>query len=174
MFDNARINASTDNINWSTVWQNQSFYTDDVWNQQQYNISSYFTRKETARIKFSIGPTNDINRYTGWNIDNVVVIGNYISKDVGIVDWTAPLDGCGHTSEEYVNITIKNFSSQDLGICHIKCDKLLLRLESSFVNLNAVSHYCRSQEIFPPLPSSYHTPPYGTFSTLNTPFLKYG
>lgn len=113
--DNARILTSTDNLSWNTLWKSQpSFYTEDLWSHQQFNLSSYFTRKETARLKFSLGPTNDINRYTGWNIDDVVIIGNYISKDVGITNWISPLDGCGHTSEEYVSVTIKNFAGEPL------------------------------------------------------------
>ncbi|MDX9694645.1 MAG: hypothetical protein RBT49_02540, partial [Bacteroidales bacterium] len=113
--DHARIMVSTDNINWNTLWTSfPSFYTDDIWTRFQYNLSSYFTRKDKAYVKFTLGPTNDINRYTGWNIDDVVIIGNYISKDVGITGWIAPTSGCGHTNEEYVTVTIKNFAGDPL------------------------------------------------------------
>lgn len=114
LFDKSKILASSDNINWSTIWQNESFYADDAWSLQQFNLSNYFTRKSQTRLKFTLGPTNDINRYTGWNIDDVVIIGNYISKDVGVINWITPVDGCGHTDEEKVTITIKNFAGDPL------------------------------------------------------------
>ncbi len=45
----------------------------------------------------------------------MIIVGNYITKDVGITDWLAPLDGCGHnTNEEYVEITIQNYAGEVL------------------------------------------------------------
>ncbi len=63
---------------------------------------------------FALGPTNNINTYSGWNIDDVVVTGNYIAKDVGISNWIAPLGGCGHTEEDSVKITISNYAGDPM------------------------------------------------------------
>ena len=114
LFDNARILVSTNNVDWNTLWRNESFYTDDIWTSHQFNLSSYFERKEQARLKFTLGPTNNINKYTGWNIEDMIIIGNYIAKDVGVSNWIAPVSGCGHTDEEYVEITISNYAGDPM------------------------------------------------------------
>ncbi|MFP4023110.1 MAG: hypothetical protein ACLFVR_01190 [Thiohalospira sp.] len=114
-FDDSKILTSSDGENWNQVWLNTATSnTENLWSLHTYNLSSYLEREELARIMFSLGPTNNINTYSGWNIDDVVVTGNYIAKDVGVSNWLAPLGGCGHTDEEYVEITISNYAGEPM------------------------------------------------------------
>lgn len=118
IFDKAKILVSTDvDTIWEEVWGNPTLaiLNEKLWNQHTFDLSEYFNRNENAKLKFSIGPTNDNSNYTGWNIDDVVIVGNYIAKDVGITDWLSPIGGCGYsTDEEYVEVTIKNYAGEAL------------------------------------------------------------
>ena len=116
LYDKARIITSTDDITWSEIWKNSVFVVtnDNSWTFQSFNLSSEFQRKENARLKFTLGSTDILDNYTGWNIDNVIVVGDYISKDVGVTNWIAPLDGCGHSDEDSVKITIQNYAGEIL------------------------------------------------------------
>ncbi|HAF30732.1 MAG TPA: hypothetical protein DCG75_16945 [Bacteroidales bacterium] len=105
------MSAVTKN-NWQKFWQNSGTSITGHWSPLRYNISSVANRKDSVQIRYTLGPTNDFWNFSGWNIDDVVVVGNFISKDVGVTNWIGPLDGCGHTDEEYVEITIKNYAGE--------------------------------------------------------------
>ncbi|OFX84237.1 MAG: hypothetical protein A2W99_00485 [Bacteroidetes bacterium GWF2_33_16] len=106
--------ATSTKNNWQKYWQNSGTLITNQWTPMRYSISSAVSRKDSVQVRFTVGPTNDFWNFSGWNIDDVVIVGNYISKDVGITNWIAPLDGCGHTNEEYVTVTIKNFAGDPL------------------------------------------------------------
>ncbi len=117
IFDRAKIlvNNDTDTI-WDEVWGNPTLaiLNENIWNYHTYDLSPYFEREPLSKLKFTLGPTNSTKNYSGWNIDDVIIVGDFISKDVGITEWIAPLDGCGHTDEEYVNIKIQNYAGEIL------------------------------------------------------------
>lgn len=114
-FDDAYIDLSTDNgSSWFNKWESSSYYNDKTWKQINIDVSENIDRIENAKIRFAIGPSDGSSEAGGWNIDNLVFVGNYISKDVGVTNWLAPLDGCGHTDEEYVEITIQNYAGEAL------------------------------------------------------------
>ncbi len=113
--DSAYVDLSDDNGNtWINIWQNEKNYTEDSWSQIEYNINSYADRVDELKIRFALGGTDDAFPMSGWNIDDFFVTGNYLSKDVGVTKWIAPLSGCGHTDEEYVEVTIQNYSGEIL------------------------------------------------------------
>ncbi|MGE0089791.1 MAG: T9SS type A sorting domain-containing protein [Bacteroidales bacterium] len=114
-YDSATIDFNTKTANnWQKYWQSSGTSINNEWSVVKYNVSNVLNRQDSVRIRFTVGPTNSFWIYSGWNIDNVVLVGNYISKDVGVTDWIAPLSGCGHTNEEYVTVTIKNFAGDPL------------------------------------------------------------
>ena len=109
--DKATIDVSTDGgENWEKLWRN-SFQIASSWSQQSLEIPE-FEREESVRIRFTLGPTGSYHNYSGWNIDNLFITGNYISRDVGVINWRYPNDGCGHTGEEEVKIVVKNFGAE--------------------------------------------------------------
>ncbi len=107
------INTKTED-NWTTLWVSGGTFISNSWKNYRYNIDDIANRNDSVSIRFTLGPTNGYWNYSGWNIDNVVLVGNYINKDVAITDWIAPLDGCGHTDEEYVTIKIKNLAGEPM------------------------------------------------------------
>ncbi|MFC2096633.1 hypothetical protein ACFLQ3_02935, partial [Bacteroidota bacterium] len=81
---------------------------------QEYDIENYGDRINELKVQFALGGTNDAYPMSGWNIDDFFITGDYISKDVGITNWIAPVSGCGHTDEEYVEVTIQNYAGEIL------------------------------------------------------------
>ncbi len=109
--DRATIDISTDDgETWENIWEN-SHSIASSWTQQTLPLSEY-DRKDSVRIRFTLGPTGNYHNYSGWNIDNLFISGNYITKDVGVVDWLYPNDGCGLTDKEEVAVKIKNFGAE--------------------------------------------------------------
>ncbi|MEN8229060.1 MAG: T9SS type A sorting domain-containing protein [Bacteroidota bacterium] len=110
VWDRAAIEISTDDgANWEPIWESNAYINDFQWNQQKVAIPGQYWRSEQLRLRFSMGPTNGVNNYSGWNIDDVYLTGEFISKDVGVSEWISPQSGSGHTSSESVTIRIRNY-----------------------------------------------------------------
>jgi len=108
--DSAYVEVSQDNgQTWQTLWQNGSAMVMDKWEQSSLGLQSYINRTDSVRVRFSLGGTDDSWTFSGWNIDNVVVTGDYISQDVGVTDWIYPISGCGHTDNDSVVVVVTNF-----------------------------------------------------------------
>jgi hypothetical protein len=112
--DKVWIEMSTDEGNtWETIWINTDFYSALNWTQQSYQLSEA-NRSSFVRLRFGIGPTDDLNHYSGWNIDNLVVTGSYVTQDAGITQWVGPNEGCGMGHEEIVVVNVKNFGAEEI------------------------------------------------------------
>ena len=109
--DKANIDISIDGGDtWSKIWQNNNFITDRDWEQVSYPLSKA-NRKDSVMIRFSIGPTDAMNNYSGWNIDNLVVTGEFVTHDVGVSQWIGPDEGCGMSDSETVTVTVNNYGA---------------------------------------------------------------
>ena len=112
VFDGAFIEISNDGgDSWENVWSNNSSITDNVWEPVSYNISVLADRREEVMIRFGLGPTMDYNNFTGWNIDNFIITGEYITRDVGVTEWVGPSGDCGMSSGEAVQVRVENFAA---------------------------------------------------------------
>ena len=60
---------------WTTVWENAAEITDDAWQQVSYDISSVADNQPTVYIRWIMGPTDGGWRYSGWNIDDIELVG---------------------------------------------------------------------------------------------------
>ena len=75
-FDEACLLASSDGQSWSTVWSNaEEKITDSSWVAVSYDISQIADGNSTVYIRWTMGPTNMGWTYSGWNIDDVAVVG---------------------------------------------------------------------------------------------------
>ena len=75
--DQAPIEISNNSSNWTQLWINSSAVTDSSWQKQEFDISTYAANQPTVYIRWGMGPTSRNKSFTGWNIDDVSVIGQY-------------------------------------------------------------------------------------------------
>lgn len=109
--DLAWIHISTDEgTTWEQIWVVDNFFGATGWSSQTYQLP-LANRKPQIRVRFGLGPTDDTNNYSGWNIDNLVVTGTYITQDVGIAEWIAPQAGCGMGDSEEIVVRVQNYGS---------------------------------------------------------------
>ncbi len=109
VWDKSAIDASTDNgLTWQTIWDNNNYFIDPAWSFQYVDIPPMFERKKNFRFRFRLGPTNALDNYSGWNLDNVMLTADFISRDVGVVEWVSPKSGCGLTANEQIKVKVAN------------------------------------------------------------------
>ncbi len=70
-----------------------------AWSLQTYDISAYADRQSAAKIRWGIGPTDAANRYCGWNLDDIEILGAPLptvnAGDLGLIKSTsADGDSC--------------------------------------------------------------------------------
>ncbi|OFY45764.1 MAG: hypothetical protein A2Z69_00010 [Bacteroidetes bacterium RBG_13_44_24] len=110
VWDNSYIQISDDNgTTWSNLWESTSYVSEFQWTQQQIPISDAFSRTDQFKLRFQLGPTDGINSYSGWNIDDIFVTGEFISRDVGVSQWIYPKTGSGHSANDSVTVHIRNY-----------------------------------------------------------------
>jgi hypothetical protein len=109
--DKVWIHISDDEgATWKTEYVNINFVNTLGWTQHTYQLTKA-NRKNQVRIRFGVGPTDDTNHYSGWNIDNLVVTGTYVTRDVGVTQWLSPDGRCGMTDQETITVEVKNFGA---------------------------------------------------------------
>ncbi|OFY27135.1 MAG: hypothetical protein A2275_14655 [Bacteroidetes bacterium RIFOXYA12_FULL_35_11] len=110
-WDKAYIEISNDaGSNWNTIWMNPGQIVDETWGLQEYDLSYYADRKDQIKIRFALGTTDGTNHCSGWNIDDVILTGNFYSPEVAVTQLVSPTNGCFHTSTDTVKIKILNFA----------------------------------------------------------------
>jgi hypothetical protein len=113
VWDEASVQVSRDNgTTWEKIWVSGGYFSDFEWMQINKPLPESFWRTGGLKIRFQLGPTDNQNNYSGWNIDDVFITGEFISKDVGVTEWIGPLSGCGLTSGETVTVRIENFGGE--------------------------------------------------------------
>lgn len=108
--DTVSIEMSTDGgTSWSEIWSNDNnVFSDGSWTFSTLSLP-VGERQDTVQLRFNLGPTTLTDHFSGWNLDNLSVTGNYIDYDVGPVALLSPGTGCGHSSAETVSIRVENF-----------------------------------------------------------------
>ncbi len=76
-WDTAAISVSTDGAEWTTLWSNTGIVQDSGWKEIEFDISDMAANQPTVYLRWTMGPTNDIWHYCGWNVDDVRVSGYY-------------------------------------------------------------------------------------------------
>jgi len=72
--DHAYVRVSTDNVNWTTIWQNGCTLADNLWMPVEIDLSPWADGHPTIYLRWTMGPTNGSFAYCGWNIDDVKLI----------------------------------------------------------------------------------------------------
>ncbi len=85
VWDQAAIEISTDNgSTWNPIWENNSYLSDFQWFQTRLSIPDEYSRSDMLKIRFKLGPSDGFNNYSGWNIDDIYLTGEFISRDVEV------------------------------------------------------------------------------------------
>ncbi len=113
LWDSAFIDVSTDNgATWEKVWESTyNFFVDNIWKYKEIDLSAYADYAPQLKIRFALGATDDDpgTNYSGWNIDDLVLTGNYLSNDIEITQVLSPeLNACGMSENEPVSMWIRN------------------------------------------------------------------
>ena len=110
VWDHASVEVSIDNgITWNSVWESTSYLNDYQWTNQQITIPEDYSRSGQLKFRFTMGPTDGQNNYSGWNIDDVYLTGEFINRDVGVSEWIYPESGSNHTANDSVTVRIANY-----------------------------------------------------------------
>jgi len=117
-YDNAYIDISDDNgSNWNNIWENDgTTITDDSWNLQILDISSYADNQAEVKIRFCIGATDGAWQYSGWNIDELLISGS-----VG-------------RAEVFNNLSIDKSEAEVSTVGDVTVNNLVLKPQSWFTN----------------------------------------
>jgi len=74
-FDAARVEASSDGVNWTTLWENPAAVpvADTAWTPMTLDLSAVADAQAAVQVRWVIGPTDHSGTYPGWNIDDVEI-----------------------------------------------------------------------------------------------------
>jgi hypothetical protein len=115
VWDEASIQVSDDNgSTWNTIWESNSYLSDFQWINEQIYIPDQYAATDQLKIRYKLGPTDGFSNYSGWNIDDVYLTGEFISKDVGVSEWIYPQSGSGHTASDSVTVRIQNYGGAEI------------------------------------------------------------
>ncbi len=113
-FDTARIYYSNDNgVTWNQIWRNIGTIKDSKWDDFSISLPDEANYSDQIQLKFTLGGTDGYTTYSGWNIDNISLVGNYVFYDLAVIEYVDPLCFCNHTSEEYITVKITNYGAYD-------------------------------------------------------------
>ncbi len=77
LYDHGYVRVSNDGVSWTDVWENEEYVTleENTWHERKYEISSVADGQSTVFIRWTMGATGNIWQYSGWNIDDVEILG---------------------------------------------------------------------------------------------------
>jgi hypothetical protein len=75
LYDKASIRVSTNGTSWTTIWENPSEITDSSWQLLEYDISALADGEPTVYLRWVMGPTDGSWQYSGWNLDDIEILG---------------------------------------------------------------------------------------------------
>ena len=74
-YDHAYVRVSNDGSNWFTVWQNTSEIAESSWSLQEIDISTVADNQSTVYLRWTMGTSDSMWEFCGWNIDDIEVWG---------------------------------------------------------------------------------------------------
>ena len=116
--DSAAVEVSKDDgLTWTRIGGNittagqNAFVVDSKWNRIEHSIPSSISRSKKFKVRFAIYYST-IYSYSGWNVDDLILTGEYITKDVSVVQWVSPNTKCGFGSAESITVKVANLAAQ--------------------------------------------------------------
>jgi hypothetical protein len=112
-YDHAYVRVSNDGSNWETVWQNTSEIADSSWQYQEVDISTVANGQPTVYLRWTMGTTDSIWQYCGWNIDDIEIW--------AVLAIPGDLDGDGCVDQVDLGILLADYGCTGGG-CPGDCD----------------------------------------------------
>lgn len=97
MYDHAYVRISNNGTSWTTIWENTETIEDNSWSEWLFDVSTYVDGQPTVYLRFTMGSTDGAWQYSGWNLDDVELVG-YSCEDQALQivtqelpDWTVDI-----------------------------------------------------------------------------------
>jgi hypothetical protein len=74
-YDHAYFRISTDGNTWTTIWENPAEITDSGWVEMTFHVSEIADGQPEVYLRWTMGITDDGWTYSGWNIDDIEILG---------------------------------------------------------------------------------------------------
>lgn len=103
IYDHASVSVSNDGLTWHSVWQNGPNLTDASWQQIEIDIAELADGHPTVFIRWTMGPTDEGLVASGWNIDDVEILGFQASCDDVDGDGVLPPECGGDDCNDFDN-----------------------------------------------------------------------
>ncbi len=71
LWDHAYVRASNDEVNWTTVWENDAEVADSAWVFQDVDLSAVADNQPAVYVRWTMGTSDGSLTYCGWNIDDI-------------------------------------------------------------------------------------------------------
>lgn len=114
LFDTARIYyALNGSNNWVQLWRNMGVVLDNEWKTKSFQLPEEVNFANSIQLKFTIGGTDPFSTYSGWNIDDLSLVGNYITYDLQPVEYIGPKCFCNHTASEQIAVRVTNMGAEN-------------------------------------------------------------
>lgn len=103
-YDEAFIHVNNGS-GWVEIWANSATMPESAWTWVEYDISAIADDEANVQIRFGLGPTDDYDQYSGWNIDSLVVKGQVLGTEHN-VSWTGSSNNNWHNPSNWSHGTI--------------------------------------------------------------------
>jgi hypothetical protein len=115
MYDTVKIQATKDNgVTWKTLWKNTDYALDDEWISYSVAFPAEFDRAHNIKLRVTLSYTNENREFTGWNIDDVSVTGNFMEKDLAMAEIVSPTSTCGSSgTSQPITLKVRNAGSKE-------------------------------------------------------------
>jgi hypothetical protein len=91
-YDHAYVRVSNDGQNWVTVWSNPGEVSDTAWTQQSIDISAVADDQPAVYLRWTMGETDSMWEWCGWNIDDIEIWGIEGTSGNGDFDGDGDID----------------------------------------------------------------------------------
>ena len=98
---------------WQKLWTSKKKYVESKWRDQSVPTNQLLDRKK-FKIRFALGPTDNIDNYSGWNIDYLFLTGDSIPIDAAMGKLVSPVSSCNLKANEHVQVYVKNVGPNPL------------------------------------------------------------
>jgi hypothetical protein len=81
--DHASVRISTDGVYWPEVWSNDEECADTSWVLQEIDLGDIVNDQPTVYLRWTMGTTDFLRMYCGWNIDDIQLLAFSSNAAVG-------------------------------------------------------------------------------------------